>query len=147
MSDLNQWSGIGRLGKDVELRVTPAGDSVATFSIGCNWKTKTKEGTEWVSVSAFGNLAIICGSHISKGSQVFVKGRLQTDKYEDKSGQIKYSTKIAADTIQFLGGKAKETGNIVPIETQNVVPMVRTQKVTDPYSTPFDDMPDDLPFN
>lgn len=137
MSDLNQWSGIGRLGKDVELRVTPAGDSVASFSIACDWKTKTKEGVEWVNISAFGKLAELCGQYIGKGSQVFVQGRLQTDKYEDKSGQIKYSTKIAADTIQFLGGKAKETGNIVPI---------KTQKVTDPYSTPFDDMPDDLPF-
>ena len=145
MSDLNQWSGIGRLGKDVELRVTPAGDSVASFSIACDWKTKTKEGVEWVNISVFGKLAELCGQYIGKGSQVFVQGRLQTDKYEDKSGQIKYSTKIAADTIQFLG-KAKETGNIVPIETQNVVPMVRTQKVTDPYSTPFDDMPSDLPF-
>ena len=146
MSDLNQWSGIGRLGKDVELRVTPAGDSVASFSIACDWKTKTKEGVEWVNISVFGKLAELCGQYIGKGSQVFVQGRLQTDKYEDKSGQIKYSTKIAADTVQFLGGKAKETGNIVPIETENVVPMVRTQKVTDPYSTPFDDMPSDLPF-
>ena len=145
MSDLNQWSGIGRLGKDVELRVTPAGDSVANFSIACDWKTKKSEGVEWVNISAFGKLAELCGQYIGKGSQVFVQGRLQTDKYEDKSGVTKYSTKIAADTIQFLG-KAKETGNIVPIETQNVVPMVRTQKVTDPYSTPFDDMPDDLPF-
>ena len=145
MSDLNQCSFIGRLGKDVELRVTPAGDSVASFSIACDWKTKTKEGVEWVNISVFGKLAELCGQYIGKGSQVFVQGRLQTDKYEDKSGVTKYSTKIAADTIQFLG-KAKETGNIVPIETENVVPMVRTQKVTDPYKTPFDDMPDDLPF-
>ena len=145
MSDLNQCSFIGRLGKDVELRVTPAGDSVASFSIACDWKTKKSEGVQWVNISAFGKLAELCGQYIGKGSQVFVQGRLQTDKYEDKSGQIKYSTKIAADTIQFLG-KAKETGNIVPIETENVVPMVRTQKVTDPYKTPFDDMPDDLPF-
>ena len=138
MSDLNQWSGIGRLGKDVELRVTPAGDSVASFSIACDWKTKKSEGVEWVNISVFGKLAELCGQYIGKGSQVFVQGRLQTDKYEDKSGVTKYSTKIAADTVQFLGGKAKETGNVVPI---------KTQKVTDPYSTPFDDMPDDLPFN
>ena len=138
MSDLNQCSFIGRLGKDVELRVTPAGDSVASFSIACDWKTKKSEGVEWVNISVFGKLAELCGQYIGKGSQVFVQGRMKTDKYEDKSGVTKYSTKIAADTIQFLGGKAKETGNIVPI---------KTQKVTDPYSTPFDDMPDDLPFN
>ena len=137
MSDLNQWSGIGRLGKDVELRVTPAGDSVANFSIACDWKTKKSEGVEWVNISVFGKLAELCGQYIGKGSQVFVQGRLQTDKYEDKSGVTRYFTKISADTVQFLGGKAKETGNIVPI---------KTQKVTDPYSTPFDDMPSDLPF-
>jgi single-strand DNA-binding protein len=135
MSDLNQWSGIGRLGRDVELRVTPAGDSVASFSIACDWKTKKSEGVEWVNISAFGKLAELCGQYIGKGSQVFVQGRLQTDKYEDKSGQIKYSTKIAADTIQFLG-KAKETGNIVPIKTEK----------PDPYKSAFDDMPSDLPF-
>jgi single-strand DNA-binding protein len=137
MSDLNQCSFIGRLGKDVELRVTPAGDSVARFSIACDWKTKTKEGVEWINITAFGNLAIICASHISKGSQVFVQGRMQTDRYEDKSGVTKYSTKIAADTVQFLGGKAKETGNVVPMKAEK----------SDPYKSAFDDMPDDLPFN
>jgi single-strand DNA-binding protein len=137
MSDLNQCSFIGRLGKDVELRVTPAGDSIANFSIACDWKTKKSEGVEWVNISVFGKLAELCGQYIGKGSQVFVQGRMKTDKYEDKSGVTKYSTKIAAGTVQFLGGKAKETDNVVPI---------KTQKVTDPYSTPFDDMPSDLPF-
>jgi single-strand DNA-binding protein len=136
MSDLNQCSFIGRLGKDVELRVTPAGESIANFSIACDWKTKKSEGVEWVNISAFGKLAELCGQYIGKGSQVFVKGRLQTDKYEDKSGVTKYSTKIAADTIQFLG-KAKETGNVVPMKTEK----------SDPYKSAFDDMPDDLPFN
>jgi single-strand DNA-binding protein len=136
MSDLNQCSFIGRLGKDVELRVTPAGDSVANFSIACDWKTKKSEGVEWVNISAFGKLAELCGQYIGKGSQVFVQGRLQTDKYEDKSGVTKYSTKIAADTVQFLGGKAKEAGNVVPMKAEK----------SDPYKSAFDDMPDDLPF-
>ena len=142
MSDLNQWSGIGRLGRDVELRVTPAGDSIANFSIGCGWKTKSKEGTEWVSVSAFGKLAEICGQYLTKGSQVYVQGKLKTDKFEDKNGVTKYSTKIAADTVQFLGkGKEAEPKH----DSRNVL-AIKTQKITDPYSTPFDDMPDDLPF-
>jgi single-strand DNA-binding protein len=135
MSDLNQCSFIGRLGKDVELRVTPAGDSIANFSIACDWKTKKSEGVEWVNISAFGKLAELCGQYIGKGSQVYVQGRMKTDKYEDKSGVTKYSTKIAADTIQFLG-KAKETGNVVPMKTEK----------SDPYKSAFDDMPDDLPF-
>ena len=140
MSDLNQWSGIGRLGRDVELRVTPAGDSVATFSIGCGWKTKSKEGTEWVNVTAFGKLAEICGQYLTKGSQVYVQGKLKTDKFEDKNGVTKYSTKIAADTVQFLGkGKESEPKH----DSRNVA---ATKAPTDPYKTPFDDMPDDLIF-
>lgn len=141
MSDLNQCSFIGRLGKDVEMRVTAAGESIANFSIACDWKTKKSEGVQWVNISAFGKLAELCGQYIGKGSQVFVQGRLQTDKYEDTSGQIKYSTKIAADTVQFLG-KGKESE--VKHDSRNVT---ATKAPTDPYSTPFDDMPDDLPFN
>lgn len=142
MSDLNQCSFIGRLGKDVELRVTPAGDSVANFSIACDWKTKKSEGVEWVNVSAFGKLAEICGQYLTKGSQVFVQGKMKTEKYEDKSGVTKYSTKIAADTVQFLG-KGKESDATVKHDSRN---MAATKAPTDPYRTPFDDMPDDLPF-
>ena len=61
----------------------------------------TKEGPEWVNVSAFGKLAEICQQYLKKGSQVYVSGKLKTDKYE-KDGVTKYSTKISADTIQFL---------------------------------------------
>ena len=143
MSDLNQCSFIGRLGRDVELRVTPAGDSIANFSIGCGWKTKSKEGTEWVNVTAFGKLAEICGQYLTKGSQVFVQGKMKTDKFEDKNGVTKYSTKIAADTVQFLG-KGKESDATVKHDSRNVA---ATKAPTDPYKTPFDDMPDDLPFN
>ena len=101
-NDLNQCNFIGRLGKDPETRFTTAGDPICSFSIGCGWKTKAKEGVEWVNVSAFGKLAEICGQYLKKGSQVYVSGKLKTDKYE-KDGVTKYSTKISADTIQFLG--------------------------------------------
>ena len=103
-NDLNQCNFIGRLGKDPETRFTAGGDPICSFSIGCGWKTKTmtKEGTEWVNVSTFGKLAEICGQYLKKGSQVYVSGKLKTDKYE-KDGVTKYSTKISADTIQFLG--------------------------------------------
>lgn len=143
MSDLNQCSFIGRLGKDVELRVTPANDSIVNFSIACGWKTKSKEGTEWVNVSAFGKLAEICGQYLTKGSQVFVQGKMKTEKYEDKNGVTKYSTKIAADTVQFLG-KGKESDTTVKHDSRNVA---ATKTPDNPYRTPFDDMPDDLPFN
>jgi len=104
-NDLNMWQGIGRLGKDVELRVTAGGDSVANFSIACGWKTKDKEGAEWVNITAFGKLGEICGKYLKKGSQVYVAGSLRTDKYTDKNGVEKFSTKVVAERMQMLGGK------------------------------------------
>lgn len=109
-NDLNMWQGIGRLGKDVELRFTSGGDAVANFSIACGWKTKEKEGAEWVNITAFGKLAEICGKYLKKGSQVYIAGRLKTDKYTDKTtGTEKFSTKIVAESMQMLGGKQESS--------------------------------------
>lgn len=120
-NDLNMWQGIGRLGKDPELRFTAGGDTVANFSIACGWKTKEKEGAEWVSVTAFGKLGDICAKYLVKGSQVYVSGSLRTDKYTDKTtGVEKFSTKVVANTMQMLGGKqeAGETkSKAVAVET------------------------------
>ena len=105
-NDLNMWQGIGRLGKDPELRVTAGGDTVANFSMACGWKTKEKEGAEWVSVTAFGRLGDICAKYLVKGSQVYVSGSLRTEKYTDKTtGVDKFSTKVVANTMQMLGSK------------------------------------------
>jgi single-strand DNA-binding protein len=107
-NDLNQCQFIGRLGKDVELRFTASGDAVANFSIACGWKTKDKEGAEWVSITAFGKLGEICGKYLKKGSQVYVSGRMRTDKYTDKvTGVEKFSTKIVAENMQMLGSKSE----------------------------------------
>ena len=102
-NDLNQWQGIGRLGKDPESRFSSGGGAITSFSIACGWKSGEKEGTEWVNVTAFGKLAEICGEYLKKGKQVFVQGRLTTDKYE-KDGVTRYSTKVIADRMQMLGG-------------------------------------------
>ncbi len=110
-NDLNQCQFIGRLGRDVELRFLPNGDPVANFSIACGWKTKDKEGAEWVAVVAFGKLGEICGQYLRKGQQVFVQGRMRTEKYTDKNGVEKYSVKIIADRMQMLGGKTEGAGN------------------------------------
>jgi len=108
-NDLNLWQGIGRLGKDVEMRTMPSGGQVANFSLAVGEKYKNKQGeqvesTEWVSVSAFGKLAEIMGQYLQKGNQVYISGRMKTDKY-DKNGVTMYSTKIIADKLQMLGGK------------------------------------------
>lgn len=108
MNDLNQCQFIGRLGKDVELRYTPSNDPVANMALACGWKTKDKEGTEWVNVTAFGKLAEISGQYLKKGSQIFVQGKMKTEKYT-KDGIDRYSTKIIADKIQMLGKKTEAT--------------------------------------
>lgn len=106
MNDLNHCQFIGRLGRDVELRFSGQNDAVATFSLACGWKTKTKEGTEWINVTVFGKLAEICAEYLKKGSQVYVSGRMRSEKYTTKEGIEKTGTKIIADTMQMLGGKS-----------------------------------------
>ena len=114
MNDLNQCQFIGRLGKDVELRYTPTNDPVANISLACGWKNKEKEGTEWINVTAFGKLAEVVAQYLNKGSQVFVQGKMKTEKYT-KDGVDRYSTKIIADKIQMLG---KKSDTIEPVKKQ-----------------------------
>jgi single-strand DNA-binding protein len=136
-SDLNMWQGIGRLGKDVELRFTASGDAIANFSIACGWKTKDKEGTEWVNITVFGKLAEVCGKYLKKGSQVYVSGSMRTEKYTDKvTGVEKYSTKIVADKMQMLGGKS-ETADEVPYNAKLLPKATNETSYADIDSTPF----------
>src|SRR5690242_19152261 len=115
--DLNKVMLTGRLGKDVELRVTPNGRSVATFSVassrnvreGDNWK----EQTEWIRVVAWEKLAETCSNYLHKGSHVFIEGRLQTREYQDKDGVKKYSTEVIATDMTMLDSKnqGQSSGN------------------------------------
>ena len=107
-NDLNSCNFIGRLGKDPETRFTAGGDPICNFSIGCGFAYKTTKGTEWINVSVFGKLAEVCGQYLKKGSQVYVSGKMKTDKYE-KDGVVKYSVKISASTVQFLGKSEDKT--------------------------------------
>lgn len=104
-NDLNRCEFIGRLGRDPETRFMPNGDAVCNFSIAVGWKSKDKEGTEWVRVNAYKQLAEICGKYLTKGSQVYVFGRMATRKWTDKEGQERYSTEINLDQMQILGSK------------------------------------------
>lgn len=113
-NDLNSCSFIGRLGREPEMKYLPSGDAMCNFTIAVGWKSKDKEGAEWVNVTAFGKLGEVCGQYLHKGSQVFVQGRFKTDKYTDKNGVEKYSTKIQADKIQFLG-KNEAADAVAPV--------------------------------
>ena len=104
-TDLNLCQFIGRLGKDPETRYMTGGDAVVNFSVAVGWKSKEKEGTEWVRCTAFGKLAEICGQYLKKGSQVYVAGRMATRKWQDKDGQDRYTTEITLDRMQILGSR------------------------------------------
>jgi single-strand DNA-binding protein len=112
MPTLNRVQLIGRLGKDPESKFTPTGKKVAHFSLAVSnrWKDKsgeTKESTEWVNIEAWGRLGEVCQEYLKKGSLVFLEGRLQTDKYEDK-GETRYYTKVVVQTLQFLDKRPAE---------------------------------------
>ncbi|MFZ0485677.1 MAG: single-stranded DNA-binding protein [Arenicellales bacterium] len=102
---------IGHLGRDPELRYSPSGAAVANVSIATTeaWKDKQtgeqQERTEWHRVVFFGRLAEIVGEYLKKGSQVYVEGRLQTRKWQDKEGGDRYTTEVVANDMQMLGGR------------------------------------------
>ena len=144
-NDLNQCSFIGRLGADPEIRYTTGGDAVASFSIavGSKWKSKSgeqQESTEWVSITAWGKLGEICAEYLRKGGQVFVGGKMKTEKWE-KDGITRYSTKIIADNIQMLGSKP-EGGE----RTDRPAARPAGQPSSAPKNTNYDDFDSDIPF-
>lgn len=104
-NDLNQCNFIGRLGVDPEIRYLPQGGAVANFSIACNWKSKDKEGSEWIKIVAYERLAEICGEYLRKGSKVFISGKQRTRKWQDQQGVERYTTEIIANEMQMLDGK------------------------------------------
>jgi single-strand DNA-binding protein len=113
MPALNRVQLIGRLGHDPENRYTPTGKYVATFSLAVNnhWKSgegESKESTEWVNIEAWGRLGEICQQYLHKSSLVYLEGRLKTDKFDDKSGETKFYTKVVALSMQMLDRKPED---------------------------------------
>ena len=106
---------IGNLGGDPELRQTPSGTSVATFTLATNetWTDKDgqkQERTEWHRIVAWARLAEICGQYLTKGRQVYIEGRLQTRSWEDRQGNQRKTTEIIAQNMQMLGGRGQDGG-------------------------------------
>jgi single-strand DNA-binding protein len=113
---------IGRLGADPEIRYTLDGKPVATFRIATN-EVIIKNGekeilTEWHRIVAFGRLAEICGEYLSKGTQVYIEGKLRTRKFEDRQGNQRYITEIVANTLQIL--ERKSASNSEPKEISSI---------------------------
>jgi single-strand DNA-binding protein len=107
---------VGNLGQDPDTKAMPSGMTVCNIRIATSesWKDKTsgemKEQTEWHSVAMFGRLAEIAGEYLKKGSQVYIEGRLRTRKWQDKSGNDRYTTEIVANEMQMLGGRGGGVG-------------------------------------
>lgn len=95
---------LGRLGNDPEVRTTQNGTVVANLSLATNDGMGDNITTEWHRVVVFGKSAEAIQRYTSKGSQLFIEGRIQTNKYQDKNGETKYSTNIVANNFQFIGG-------------------------------------------
>lgn len=120
MPALNKVQLIGFLGKDPESRTTPTGKKLSHFSLAVTrrWKSgaENKEATDWFNVEVWGRLGELSQQYLKKGSLVYVEGRLQTDRYEDKGGETKYFTKVVAASLQFLDRKPAEE----PVEEMGV---------------------------
>ena len=138
---------VGTLGQDPEIRYTANGSAVANISVATNetWKDKAtgeaQERTEWHRIVMFGKLAEIAQQYLKKGSQAYFEGRIQTRKWQDNSGNDRYSTEIVANEMQMLGGRAGGGGG-APMESGG-----QSQSKPVPAETaPMDDGFDDIPF-
>jgi len=113
---LNKVMIIGYLGRDPEMRFTPTGKSVSSFSVACNrcWKSKDGErhtDTDWFNIVAWGDLAEISKQYLSKGSLVYVEGRLQIRDWVDSNGTSQKSVEIVARDIMMMDNKQKDIQN------------------------------------
>ncbi|MEX2455864.1 MAG: single-stranded DNA-binding protein [Balneolaceae bacterium] len=146
MSSLNKAMIIGRLGADPEVRYTQSNTAVATMNVATTERYKDRNGeqqenTEWHRVVAWSRLAEICQEYLKKGSLVYFEGPIQTNEWEDKEGQKRYTTEIKALNMQMLDSKGSSGGggNKQPAQANNAGKGPEIDKS-------FDDMDDDLPF-
>ncbi|OAJ34888.1 single-stranded DNA-binding protein [Piscirickettsia salmonis] len=108
---------VGNLGRDPEVRYTQSGDAIANITVATSesWKDRNtgqqQENTEWHRIVLFRRLGELAGEYLRKGSQVYIEGKLKTRKWQDQSGQDRYTTEIVADNMQFLGGRNEATSN------------------------------------
>ena len=107
---MNKIIVIGNVGRDPEMRYTPSGQGVTSFSVASNRRYRTaageqREETEWFNVSAWGRLAEICNQYLTRGQQVYVEGRLRSRSYQGNDGQTRYSLDITLTEMQMLGSR------------------------------------------
>jgi single-strand DNA-binding protein len=112
---LNKVMSIGNLGRDPEMRYTPSGRPVTSFSVAVSRSWNSPDGerheeTEWFNVVAWGNLAETCKQYLTKGQQVYIEGRLQTRRWEDQEGKKHFSTEVVAEQMLKFGDRPRASG-------------------------------------
>lgn len=147
MASVNRITLLGNLGKDPESRSLPSGEAVSTFSIATTeqWKDKSgakQERTDWHRIEFIGRIAEVANEYLKKGSQAYIEGSVRYDKYTDKEGVEKITTKIRGEKLVLLGGKPQggstsDTGEERPAAEK---PAVKKSKQAN------DDFDDDIPF-
>ena len=144
---------VGNLGQDPEVRIMPNGNAVANFSVATSesWKDKQtgeqKDRTEWHRVVVFGKLAEIAGEYVKKGTLVYIEGQLQTRKWQDQSGQDRYTTEVVINpiggTLQILGTRSDNAHQQQQNNSQSTI----APPPSSPQSTSETDFDDDsIPF-
>lgn len=149
MASLNKCLFIGNLTADPEIRTMPNGEQVANFSIALNEKYKAKDGNivenvEYVRIVLYRRLAEIAGQYLTKGSQVYIEGRLKTRKWQDNNGQDRYSTEIQCDNFQMLGGRNQDAAQNQPAKQQDK--QQKAQSKPQQSEPPVDAFDDNIPF-
>jgi single-strand DNA-binding protein len=129
---------IGNLGRDPEMRYTPTGQAVTSFSVASNHSYTDRLGmkhtdTEWFNCQAFGKLAETCNAYLSKGQQVYVEGRLASRTYQTRDGQTRHSNDITVREVQFLSG----TGAAAPVPQRDAQPSAPGPMDDDTIELPF----------
>lgn len=150
MASLNKVILIGNLGRDPEVRYMPSGEAVANFSIATTdtWKDKSgqrQDKTEWHRIVMYRRLAEIAGEYLKKGSQVYIEGRLETRKWQDKDGQERQSVEVIASEMKMLsgrGGPSQEHSGDSPTASGASSP----RSSSAPASYANDTLDDDIPF-
>ena len=150
---------VGNLGRDPEMRYTPSGSAVANLALATSesWKDKqtgeNQERTEWHRIVMFNRLAEIAGEYLKKGSKIYIEGKLQTRKWQDKEGQDRYTTEIVGNEMQMLDSRGGGGGGMDNSYDQSAAPAQRQapQQAAPAGAQPqskgaFDDFDDDIPF-
>lgn len=146
---INKASLLGHLGKDPEIRATQGGTIIANFSLATSDRRKDQHGdwqdaTEWHNIVAFNRTAEICRDYLSKGSQVYIEGKIQTRSWDDRdSGVKKYRTEILVHDLIMLGGSSGEGNGQKPVAAATATQ--RTSHQNDDYANP-EITDDDIPF-